>query len=269
VAHSWLNLAISVPRSLIPVLVTVIVSPAANGAFYAAWTLSGFLYIVPTHLSTVLFAVASADPQVVARKLRFTLRLSFLIGLPGMAALGLGARLALSLFGPGYARAATVTLWLLVAGYLPTVSKMHFIAVCRAAGRISRAAAVLTSAAVLEVGAAAAGGAAGGLRGLSFALVAVFLVEGLVTTPPVLRAAFGRGRHRQAGSQPDRVALTFTATAAAGRETAAADQQDAGIATLLWLARAQMSPSRSADSDRDGYPVAVPRRHGSAPGAPF
>jgi O-antigen/teichoic acid export membrane protein len=250
VAHSWLNLAIAIPRSLIPVLVTVVVSPTANGAFYVAWTLSGFLYIVPTHLSTVLFAVASADPQIVARKLRFTLRLSLLIGLPGMALLGLGAHLALSLFGPSYARAATVTLWLLVAGYLPIIPKMHFIAVCRAAGRISRAAMVLTAAAVLEVGAGAAGGTFGGLKGLSFALLGVFLVEGLVTTPPVVRAAIGRGRHRQAGPRPDTVAVTVTERAPAGRW----DQQEAGIATLLRLAREQSSPSRPADGGRHPLP---------------
>jgi O-antigen/teichoic acid export membrane protein len=268
VAHSWLNLAISIPRSLIPVLVTVIVSPAANGAFYAAWTLSGFLYIVPTHLSTVLFAVAAANPSAVARKLRFTLRLSLLIGLPGMAVLGLGAHFALSLFGPGYARAATVTLWLLVIGYLPTVPKMHFIAVCRAAGRITRAAVVLTSAAVMEVTAAAIGGASGGLRGLSLALLAVFLVEGLGTAPFVLRAAMGRGRHRQADSlvaAKDEVVTTgppdgpvsvvpaarqelahvgaspYAETMTPAKTNAAShrDQQEAGIAMLLWLARVQ------------------------------
>jgi O-antigen/teichoic acid export membrane protein len=260
-AHSWLNLSITVPRSLIPVLVTIIVSPTANGAFYAAWTLSGFLYIVPTHLSTVLFAVASGDPQVVARKLRFTLRLSFLIGLPGMVVLGLGAHLALSLFGPGYAREATVTLWLLVLGYLPTVPKMHFIAVCRAAGRISRAAAVLSVAAAMEVTAAAVGGASGGLKGLSFALLAVFFVEGLVTAPSVLRAATGHGRHRQADSPgatvtvpaPPGPALVtdgtwhYPALAKArppAETTVPADmtdtgnrgEQEAGIAALLWLA---------------------------------
>jgi hypothetical protein len=180
-----------------PVLVTVIVSPTANAAFYAAWMLSGFLYLVPTHLATVLFAVVSADPQVIARKLRFTLRVSAVIGLAGMAALGLGAHLMLSLFGASYAREATVTLWLLVIGYLPTVPKMHYIAVCRAAGRIPRAAAVLTTAAGVEVAAAVLGGRADGLNGLSLALVAVFFLEGLVTTPPVIRAAIGRGRHRR------------------------------------------------------------------------
>jgi O-antigen/teichoic acid export membrane protein len=199
-AHNWLNLSITVPQTLIPVLVTIVVSPTANAAFYAAWTLSGFLKIVPTHLSTVLFAVAAADPQVIARKLRFTLRLSLLIGLPGMAVLGLGAHWALSVFGPGYARAATLPLELLVIGYLPGIPKVHYMAVCRATGRVPRAAAVLTTAAVMEVTAAAAGGATGGLKGLSFALLAVFILEGLVTTPPVLRAALGHGRHRQGGS---------------------------------------------------------------------
>jgi O-antigen/teichoic acid export membrane protein len=200
-AHNWLNLAITVPQTLIPVLVTVVVSASANAAFYAAWTLSGFLKIVPTHLSTVLFAIAAADPQVIARKLRFTLRLSLLIGLPGMALLGLGAHLVLSLFGPGYARAATLPLELLVIGYLPGIPKVHYMAVCRATGRIPRAAAVLTAAAAIEVTAAAAGGASDGLTGLSFALLAVFVAEGLVTTPPVLRAALGHGRHRHSVSQ--------------------------------------------------------------------
>jgi O-antigen/teichoic acid export membrane protein len=196
-AHNWLNLAITVPRSLIPVLVTVIISPAANAAFYAAWTLSGFLYIVPTHLSTVLFALAAADPKVIARKLRVSLRLSTLIGLAGMAVLGAGAHLALSLFGASYARAATVTLWLLVIGYVPAVFKVHYIAVCRASGRIPRAAAVLTLAAVAEVAAVAVGGAAGHLDGVAIALLAVFAAEGLVTAPAVIRAAIGHGGHRR------------------------------------------------------------------------
>ena len=273
-AHNWLNLAITVPMTLIPVLVTVIVSPSANAAFYVAWTLSSFLKIVPTHLSTVLFAVAAADPQVIARKLRFTLRLSLLIGLPGMAVLGVGAHLALSMFGPGYARAATLPLWLLVIGYLPTIPKMQYIAVCRAAGRIPRAAAVMTAAAVMEVTASAAGGAYGGLKGLSFALLGVYLIEGLVTAPPVLRAAIGRGRHRQADSlaaatgdptstarPPDpapatpatrhepRTAAggprpcTETTTSAETIDTAKRDPQEAGIATLLSLARGQTAPS--------------------------
>jgi O-antigen/teichoic acid export membrane protein len=195
-AHNWLNLAMTMPFYLLPVLVTLIVSPAANAAFYIASMLTTFLFIVPAHLSTVLFAVVAADPQVVARKLRFALRLSFMIGLPGMAALILGAHLALGLFGKGYAE-ATVPMWLITLGYPAAVPKSLYIAVCRAAGRIPRAAVILTACTTVEIAAATAGGLADGLYGLSLALLIVRYAEALVTTPPVLRAAFGHGRHRR------------------------------------------------------------------------
>lgn len=272
-AHNWLNLAMTIPLTLIPVLVAVIVSPSANGAFYAAWMLSGFLKIVPLHLSTVLFAIAASDPQVIARKLRFTLRLSLMIGLPSMAALGFGAHLALSMFGPGYARTATLPLCLLVIGYLPTIPKMLYIAVCRAVGRIPRAAAVMTAAAVMEVTASAVGGAYGGLKGLSFALLGVYILEGLVTTPPVIRAAVGSGRHRRADSlsaaaggsaieaqqfktpslQEQSISQHKSAAFAGGyrscmemvtsptiSDASEQDRQEAGIAALLSLARGEI-----------------------------
>ncbi len=223
-AHNWLNLAVTVPQTLIPVLVIVVVSPSANAAFYAAWTLAGFLRVVPIHLSTVLFAVAAADPHVIARKLRFTLRLSLLIGLPGMIVLGLGAHLALSLFGPSYASAATVPLLLLVISYIPGIPKLHYMAVCRATGQIPRAAAVLTVAAAAEVTAAVIGGASGVLNGLSFALLAVYIGEGLVTTPPVLRAAIGHGRHRYS----DPLAVTGNNLKDAARRPEKPDWQNGG-----------------------------------------
>ena len=93
-AHNWLNISLAVPFTLLPVLVTVLVSPAANAAFYIAEMLAAFLYVVPAHLSTVLFAVVAADPQVIARKLRVALRLSFMLGLPGMIVLGAGRPLS-------------------------------------------------------------------------------------------------------------------------------------------------------------------------------
>jgi O-antigen/teichoic acid export membrane protein len=190
-AHNWLNLAMTMPFYALPVLVTVIVSPSANAAFYIAAMLTTFLFIVPAHLSTVLFAVVAADPRVLARKLRFALRVSFIIGIPGMAALILGAHLALSLFGKGYTE-ATIPMWLITLGYPAAVPKSLYIAVCRAAGRVPRAAVVLTACSSLEMAAAAVGGVAGGLYGLSLALLTVRYAEALVTTPPVLSAAFGQ-----------------------------------------------------------------------------
>lgn len=196
-AHNWLNLAIMMPIYLLPVLVTVIVSPSANAAFYVAAMLTGFLFIVPAHLATVLFAVVAADPRVLARKLRFALRLSFMIGLPGMAILILGAHFALGIFGAGYTE-AVVPLWLITIGYPAAVPKTLYIAVCRASGKIPRAAAVLTACSSIEIIAVVVGGMADGLYGLSVALLAVRYAEALVTAPPVIRAAFMQGRHRRA-----------------------------------------------------------------------
>jgi O-antigen/teichoic acid export membrane protein len=245
VAHNWLNLAIAVPYSLMPVLVTVIVSPSANAAFYIAWMLVSFLYAVPTALSTVLFAVAAAEPQVISRKLRFALKVSLLIGLPAMLALCFGAHFALSLFGTSYAKEAEFPLWLLSLTYLPVLPKSYYIAVCRATGRVSRAAAVLTTFAVAEIAAAGVGGSVGGLRGLSIAIFVVTAIEGLGTSLPVLRAAIGYGRHRKAGiaAQAD----DSTRDAYSGRRpdyvwspqatSYGEDRQAAGIAALVWLAR--------------------------------
>jgi len=52
--------------------------------------ISSLLFMVPVHLVTVLFAIASASPEVIAEKLRFVLRISLLIGLPVMLVLAGG-----------------------------------------------------------------------------------------------------------------------------------------------------------------------------------
>jgi O-antigen/teichoic acid export membrane protein len=209
-AHNWLNLAIGVPATLIPVLVTLVVSPAANGAFYVAWMLSSFLFVVPTHLSTVLYAVASAAPEIIAQKLRFVLRLSVLIGVPAMAVLWFGSHLFLSIFGKHYAADATWPLRLLILGYLPALPKTQYIAVCRAAGRVTRAAIILTISSVAQMASVVVGGMHDGLIGVTVGLLVVGIIEGLITAPAVFRTAMGRspaaapsrsgagsGRHRR------------------------------------------------------------------------
>ena len=215
-AHNWLNISLAVPFTLLPVLVTVLVSPAANGAFYIASMLSGFLYVVPIHLANVLFAVVAADPQVLAKKLRVALRLSFMIGLPGMIVLVAGAHFLLRLFGPGYADEATLPLVLMAIGYPLSVPKVLYIDVCRASGRVTRAAVVLTTFSILELGAAAAGALWHGLMGLSVTLLAARFVEALLVTPAVFRVAMGHGRHRRPAT-----GVSAAATCAHGTERSA------------------------------------------------
>jgi O-antigen/teichoic acid export membrane protein len=155
---------------------------------------TGFLRLIPANLSTVLFAVASSDIQKLRPKLRFSLRTSMLIGIPGVAVLCLGAPVILGFFGPSYVKAGFTSLILLSLSYLPTVPKVHYIAVCRATGHIKRAATVLTCTAVLGLAIAFYSGKIGGLTGLAIGVLAAATFEGLITTPRVMRAALGGNR---------------------------------------------------------------------------
>jgi O-antigen/teichoic acid export membrane protein len=232
-AHNWLNLSIAIRQSIIPVLVAVVISPRANAAFYAAWMIASFLAVVPAHLSTVLFAVTSADADAVAAKIRFTLRLSFLIGIPGMIIVATLGRPMLALFGAHYASAGSFPLLLLVIAYVPSVFRAHYIAVYRIKGKMGQAAGLMWAVMGLEVIASVAGGKSGGLIGLSIALLAVRLAEGIVTAPSVIAIAARRGQHRR------------TYSGSAGRERAAPSpseavrdwntQQAAGLSALMAL----------------------------------
>jgi O-antigen/teichoic acid export membrane protein len=241
-AHNWLNLAIATPVKLIPVLVVIVVSPSANAAYYIAAMLASFLFMVPTHLSTVLFAIASSAPEMISEKLRFVLRMSVIIGIPGGLILGLSSHWVLSVFGPSYVRLATGPLWLLVAAYIPALPNTAYIAVCRASGRVNQAAVFLSVAAVFQMAAVVVGGKLGGLMGLSYGLLAVGLLQALVTTPPVLRAAYGSVTVRSAAAPASASAgqsqLHVPATGEALRLS-----QEAGLAALVALATA-VAPDR-------------------------
>jgi O-antigen/teichoic acid export membrane protein len=241
-AHNWLNLAITTPAKLVPVLVASLVAPSQNGAFYIASMMASFLFMVPLHMSTVLFAIVSSAPEKIAEKLRFVLRMSLSIGIPAGLAMGICAPFILSHFNSHYAGIATGPLWIMIIGYIPGLPNTVYIAVCRATGRVSQAAVFLTVFAVIQMAALEVGGRLDGLYGLSYGMLAVSIIEALITTPPVLRAAFG--------SVPVRFATgPVTAGQARLHEAELAEEvrlrQEAGLAALLGLATA-LAPSPPA-----------------------
>jgi O-antigen/teichoic acid export membrane protein len=195
VNHNWLNLAMATPSRIIPIIVAVVVGGDKFAVFYAAWMITSLLFMVPVHLGTVLFALASASPQVIAEKLRFVLRVSLLIGLPVMAVLAVGAHFLLGVFDSPknhdiYTQLGQIPLWLLVIGYIPQMPRAQFIAVSRATNRVSQAAGLICFFACCEFASIYVGGRLGGLDGLSFAYLGVLCMEGLITAPTVLRAAY-------------------------------------------------------------------------------
>jgi O-antigen/teichoic acid export membrane protein len=198
VSNTWLNNMLQAPVLAMPLLVTGTLSAADGGAFYVAWTVVMVAVLLPFHFTTALYAASAADPRGLAAKLRFSLRISMLAGLAGVPLVMVSAHLLLRVFGAGYAARAAVPLELLIAGYFGSVLKNHYIALCRISGRITLAGIYATVSTAARLGAAVAGAMAGGLVGLSIALLLVMTAEGIVVIPPVRAALNGRV------SRPDR-----------------------------------------------------------------
>jgi hypothetical protein len=130
-------------------------------------------------------------------------------------------------------------------GYLPAIPRSYYIAVCRAVGKISRAAAVLTSFSAIEIAAGVIGCLRGGAVGLVAALLVVSVVVALVTLPAVVRAALVSGRHRrgdadapaQAATRQDNIGPELRAVLGRDSESDASRRarQQAGLAVLMSL----------------------------------
>jgi O-antigen/teichoic acid export membrane protein len=263
-SHNWLNLAIATPVKLIPVLVVVVVSPSSNAAYYVASMLASFLFMVPMHLSTVLFAIASAAPEMISEKLRFVLRMSLIIGLPGGLILGLSSHFVLSIFGSSYASLATGPLWLLIASYIPGLPNTVYIAVCRATGRVNQAAIFLMAAAAVQMAAIVVGGKLDGLYGLSYGMLAVAFLEALVTTPAVLRAAYGSTPIRSA---PVRSATAPATGGQAELQATALNEvlrarQEAGLVALFSMATTVTADRKPLRANTNADVAAEPRAWG-------
>jgi O-antigen/teichoic acid export membrane protein len=240
-SHNWLNLAITVPTKLVPVLVATMVLPGANAAYYVAAMIASFLAMVPMHLSTVLFAVASAAPEKISEKLRFVLRTALVIGVPVGLVMGVSAHFVLSVFGSKYASQATVPLWIMIAGYIPGLPSAVYIAVCRATGKVNQATILLSAFAVLQMLSVVVGGKLDGLDGLSYGQLAVSIIEAFITAPLVLRVAFGKvpvpGAVDRATSSGQVLSETSGLALLEMAERAAFEtRQQAGLAALFAIA---------------------------------
>jgi len=187
--HNLLNLSLSIPRMAVPAIVGVFQPGEATAAFYAAWMIAGFLYAVPTHLSTCLFAIAAGDIRSLHQKIRMTLGGSLGIGVVVIPAVALFASSIMLIFGPDYARLGSTCLILLALQYVPQVVKQHYTAVLRVQGRVRRAGAVSSVAAIFELAAAGVGAAMSSLAVTAAAQGAVLTVEMLLMAPAVVKVS--------------------------------------------------------------------------------
>lgn len=193
--HAAINLGLETADMAMPILVVVLVSSSATAGFYIAWMILGFLVVVPLSLSTVAYALGSADAAGVSRRFRFTVEVSLAFGLIANLVLVPGAYPALQIFGQGYADQATTALHILALGIFPMILKTHYVAIHRVQRRLGAALPIVWLGTLLELGGGTVGAVVGGVTGVAWGWLAALCVEGLVVSKEVVR-----------GLRPDRMA---------------------------------------------------------------
>jgi O-antigen/teichoic acid export membrane protein len=221
--HNTLNLSLSLPRLGLPLLVASLLGAHATAAFYEAWMIASFLYILPMHLSTALFAVAVGDSRALAPRLRAALRVSLVLGGSAAVAIAALAGPAMRSFGPGYGIARTALIVMAIA-YFPNVFKQCYVAVARVDNRLRKAGAVCGAGAVLEVCLTGVAGWFDGLTGISLGFLVAVTLQAVYYVPQVLGALWPGGQH----SAPRRLSCAWRQQA---RSSAPSPRRACGMGT--------------------------------------
>jgi O-antigen/teichoic acid export membrane protein len=189
IQHHVLNLLLQAPGLLMPVVVAVLLSPAANASFYIAWMLANVIFLIPNALTMVLYAVGSANPTELAQRLRLTLKLSFPLVALASGLLLVMAPLMLRFFGSSYAQQGAWCLRLLALAAFPVVVKSHYLAICRVRQRVTVAIRLMLVGSFLELLLAALGAILGALTGLALGWMVAMCLEAALAAPLVYRMA--------------------------------------------------------------------------------
>jgi len=188
--HHALNLSLQASGLMMPIIVTAVLSARMNAYFYTSWMIAGFSAVAPVALTTVLYAVGSSDPMMLAKKMKVTLLLSALAGVLASLAFLIGADLILGLFKAVYAEQASLSLRILGLAVFPLIIKNHYVTICRIYGRVITTSLWMAAGSLLELTLAAIGASLSGLAGLSLGWVAAMCIEALFMIRTVYQVAF-------------------------------------------------------------------------------
>jgi GT2 family glycosyltransferase/O-antigen/teichoic acid export membrane protein len=184
--HHGLNLANLAPGLLMPFIVTIVLAPSVNAAFYAAWTVINVAFLAPASLATVVYAVGAKDLAALSAKVRVSLGSSLAVGVVVATVCYFGANLILSLFSPLYADIAGASFSLLGLSVFPIAVKYHYVSIQRLRNRMLSASFLVGVGCALELAGAIAGGLHGNLLGLSVGWLIGLSLEAALMAPVVL-----------------------------------------------------------------------------------
>lgn len=187
--HHWLNLALQVPGFAMPTIAAALLSRTVSAYFGTATLLVGLVFFAPFAIATALYASGAHAPSAFVQRMRFTLKLSFGLGVLANIVMFVGADLILGVFSAEHAAQAGWVLRLLGLGVFPIIIKDHYVTICRLQQRLGGTALLAGAGSVLELVLAAVGAGVGGVLGLTLGWLAALYIQGIVLAPYVYRTA--------------------------------------------------------------------------------
>lgn len=125
------SILLSAPAQILPLMIINILGAEKNAYFYIAWSLSNFLTVVVTAVSSSLFVEGSHDGLRTIKPIKQSFKLIFVFIIPLILAFILLGDKLLDLFGNRYSENATNLLRLLAFSSLPLSVNFIYVSIMR------------------------------------------------------------------------------------------------------------------------------------------
>jgi O-antigen/teichoic acid export membrane protein len=121
----------SAPSLIFPLMVINMLGAEANAYFYIGWALSNVIVIIPTSVTTSLFAEGSFNESQLKTHILRTLKMIFLLLIPAVLAVLLLADKLLLLFGTQYSDNSTELVRIMALAVLPLTVNIVYLNIKR------------------------------------------------------------------------------------------------------------------------------------------
>jgi O-antigen/teichoic acid export membrane protein len=175
--HYLLDLTSQAPGIVLPYLVTVMLSPTSNAAFFSLWMVFTIASVAPAAISIMLFPIISGDPSQFRNKMILSLGSSLCFAGLFAAFLFWFSESVLELINPVFRDIAGSDLRFLGFGMIGVVIKFQICVGARLTNTMRNAAGWFCLGAILELTGAILGCRIGTLEGLSIGWVLAVLAE--------------------------------------------------------------------------------------------
>ncbi len=167
------------PGSILPIVVTELLSPETNATWYAVWMMAWVVYVIPIQVGLSLFAEASHQPHELGRAVRHGLSLSLAIGALAAAGSAIVGPFMLSFLGSTYVEDGTAPLRILVVTVFPFAFIQAYFSACRSRQQLTEAIITGVLNGLISVMVSAWAGVTYGLRGMAVAWLVTQLMIGV------------------------------------------------------------------------------------------